>query len=99
MRLRIACDVSNPLLGPNGAAATYGPQKGATPDDVAELDRRLARYADAIEGAAGRRGRGAPGAGAPGGTRVGLLCLRDPVRAPQAPPAGRVGLRARAFHR
>ena len=36
----MACDVDNPLLGPNGAAAVYGPQKGATPDDVARLDGR-----------------------------------------------------------
>lgn len=76
-RLRIACDVSNPLLGPRGAAATYGPQKGASPDDVVELDRRLASYADALEGATGRRERDAPGAGAAGGTGFGLLCLRD----------------------
>jgi len=76
-RLRIACDVSNPLLGPRGAAATYGPQKGASPDDVAELDRRLASYADALERATGRRERDAPGAGAAGGTGFGLLCLRD----------------------
>ena len=76
-RLRIACDVSNPLLGPRGAAATYGPQKGATPDDVAELDRRLGRYADALEAAAGRRERETPGAGAAGGTGFGLLCLAD----------------------
>jgi glycerate kinase len=76
-RLRIACDVSNPLLGPRGAAATYGPQKGATTDDVRELDRRLGRYADALEAAAGRRERFTPGAGAAGGTGFGLLCLRD----------------------
>jgi glycerate kinase len=76
-RLRIACDVSNPLLGPRGAAATYGPQKGATPADVAELDRRLARYADALENAARRSERDEPGAGAAGGTGFGLLCLRD----------------------
>jgi glycerate kinase len=38
----VACDVSNPLLGPTGAAATYGPQKGASPDDVARLDARNA---------------------------------------------------------
>ena len=49
VELRIACDVTNPLLGERGAAATYGPQKGATPGQVAELDRRLARYADALE--------------------------------------------------
>jgi glycerate kinase len=76
-RLEIACDVSNPLLGPSGAAATYGPQKGATPDDVSELDRRLGRYADALELAAGRRERDTPGAGAAGGTGFGLLSMRD----------------------
>ncbi|HEX2755974.1 MAG TPA: glycerate kinase [Candidatus Limnocylindrales bacterium] len=76
-RLRIACDVSNPLLGERGAAATYGPQKGATPDDVAELDRRLGRSADALEEAAGRRERDTAGAGAAGGTGFGLLCLAD----------------------
>jgi glycerate kinase len=75
--LRIACDVSNPLLGPHGAAATYGPQKGATPADVGELDRRLGRYADALEAAAGRNERETPGAGAAGGTGFGLLCLMD----------------------
>jgi glycerate kinase len=76
-RLRIACDVSNPLLGPTGAAATYGPQKGATPDDVAELDRRLERFAAALETATGRRERDTAGAGAAGGTGFGLLSLRD----------------------
>ena len=76
-RLRIACDVSNPLLGPHGAAATYGPQKGASPADVVELDLRLGRYADALEQAAGRHERDTPGAGAAGGTGFGLLCLTD----------------------
>ncbi|MDQ3128508.1 MAG: glycerate kinase [Chloroflexota bacterium] len=76
-RLRIACDVSNPLLGERGAAATYGPQKGATAADVAELDRRLGRYADALESASGRTERETPGAGAAGGTGFGLLCLAD----------------------
>ena len=65
--LRIACDVSNPLLGPDGAAAVYGPQKGATPELVAVLDDRLARFADALEAATGRRERDTPGAGASGG--------------------------------
>ena len=54
VRLRIACDVTNPLLGPDGAAAVYGPQKGATPELVAALDARLARWADALEAATGR---------------------------------------------
>ena len=43
---RIACDVNNPLCGPNGAAAVFGPQKGASPDDVLKLDRGLANLAD-----------------------------------------------------
>ena len=75
--LRIACDVTNPLLGERGAAATYGPQKGATPEQVAELDRRLSRYADNLEAASGRHERDTPGAGAAGGTGFGLLCLKN----------------------
>ncbi len=75
VRLRIACDVTNPLLGPDGAAAVYGPQKGATPELVATLDARLAGFADALEAATGRRERDTPGAGAAGGLGFGLLCL------------------------
>ena len=78
--LRVACDVTNPLLGPSGAAATYGPQKGATSADVAELDRRLGRYADALEAATGRRERETPGAGAAGGVGFGLLVIQDRFR-------------------
>ena len=78
--LRIACDVTNPLLGPRGAAATYGPQKGATPDDVRELDHRLTLLADALEAATGRRERETSGAGAAGGTAFGLLCVRERFR-------------------
>jgi glycerate kinase len=73
--LRIACAVSNPLLGPDGAAAVYGPQKGATPEIVAVLEGRLARLADALEAATGRRERDTAGAGASGGLGFGLLCL------------------------
>ena len=75
--LRIACDVTNPLLGPRGAAAVYGPQKGASPADVAELESALARWADALEVATNRRERDTPGAGAAGGATFGLACLRD----------------------
>ena len=78
--LRIACDVSNPLLGPGGAAAVYGPQKGATPAEVAALDARLARFADALEAASGRHERDTPGAGAAGGVGFGLLCLAGRFR-------------------
>jgi glycerate kinase len=65
--LAIACDVDNPLLGPHGAAAVYGPQKRANPDDVAFLDGVLARLADALAAAGGRELRDLPGAGAAGG--------------------------------
>jgi glycerate kinase len=78
--LRIACDVTNPLLGARGAAATYGPQKGATPADVVALDARLALFADALDGATGRRERDSPGAGAAGGIGFGLLSIRDRFR-------------------
>lgn len=75
LELAVACDVENPLLGPTGAAATYGPQKGAAPDDVAALDAALGRWADRLETATGRRERDAPGAGAAGGVGFALLCL------------------------
>jgi glycerate 2-kinase len=75
--LLVACDVTNPLLGPQGAAATYGPQKGASPFDVETLDARLAAYADLLEAATGRHERDTPGAGAAGGVGFGLLCLTE----------------------
>jgi glycerate kinase len=73
--LRVASDVSNPLLGPSGAAAVYGPQKGATPELVAQLDARLARFADALVAATKRDERETPGAGAAGGVGFALLSL------------------------
>ena len=75
--LAVACDVSNPLLGPSGAAAVYGPQKGASASDVADLDRRLAAFADRMEAVVGTRVREAPGAGAAGGVGFGLLVVKD----------------------
>ena len=78
--LRVACDVSNPLLGPTGAAATYGPQKGATPAHVRELDERLAEYARQLETAARRRARDTPGAGAAGGVGFAFLAIQDRFR-------------------
>jgi len=62
LSFRIACDVKNPLCGPNGASAVFGPQKGATPEMVAELDARLAAFA-AASGDPGLT----PGDGAAGG--------------------------------
>jgi len=72
-----ACDVRNPLLGPEGASAVYGPQKGATAEMVRELDAALARYADVVERFVGRRVRDVPGAGAAGGLGAGLLAFLD----------------------
>ncbi len=66
-RFVLAGDVDNPLLGPKGAAAVYGPQKGATPEQVAELDAALGRLARAVEDATGVDVSELPGAGAAGG--------------------------------
>ena len=71
----VACDVNNPLTGPTGASAVYGPQKGATPAMVTELDNALAHYADVIEGDLGLSVRDIPGAGAAGGLGAGLLAF------------------------
>jgi glycerate kinase len=71
--LLVACDVDNPLCGPRGASAVYGPQKGATPDMVQQLDAALACYADAAKAATGRDIAKLPGAGAAGGLGAGLL--------------------------
>lgn len=70
--IEIACDVENPLLGPSGAAAVYGPQKGAGPDDVAFLEGVLRRMADVAVAATGHDLRALPGAGAAGGLGWGL---------------------------
>jgi glycerate kinase len=69
----VACDVDNPLCGPRGASAVYGPQKGATPDMVAELDAALGVFARAAATATGRDVALLPGAGAAGGLGAGLL--------------------------
>ena len=69
----IASDVTNPLTGPNGAAASYGPQKGADPDTVAQLDAGLVRWGAEIRRATGRDVAEVRGAGAAGGTTAGLL--------------------------
>jgi glycerate kinase len=77
LTLRVACDVDNPLLGLRGAAATYGPQKGAKAADIPTLDRRNETWAAALERASGRRERETPGAGAAGGVGYALLSLSD----------------------
>ncbi|MGQ0668933.1 MAG: glycerate kinase family protein, partial [Actinomycetota bacterium] len=75
VRFDVACDVDNPLTGPHGASAVYGPQKGASPSDVDLLDRALAHYAAVIHRDLGIDVRGTPGAGAAGGLGAGLIAF------------------------
>ncbi|UXY30952.1 glycerate kinase [Streptomyces sp. HUAS TT20] len=76
--LVLASDVDNPLTGPKGASAVYGPQKGASPDDVAALDAALGHFAKVVEAAVGPRAAeyaASAGAGAAGGIGYGALLL------------------------
>ena len=73
--LVVACDVDSPLTGPEGAAAVFGPQKGATPDQVHELDRTLGRWADLVAASTGSDVRDAPGAGAAGGVGFAAMAV------------------------
>ncbi|MBQ1093009.1 glycerate kinase [Streptomyces sp. B93] len=85
VELVLASDVDNPLTGPKGAPAVYGPQKGASPDDVAALDAALGRFVKVLEGTdLGDRAAEyalAPGAGAAGGIGYGALLLGARFRA------------------
>jgi glycerate kinase len=80
----VACDVTNPLCGPEGASAIYGPQKGATPAMVAELDAALAHYAAILQRDLGTDVRDVPGAGAAGGLGAGLLAFLHATLTPGA---------------
>jgi glycerate kinase len=71
----VACDVDNPLVGPNGAPAVYGPQKGATPEMVKKLDKYLDKYADIVKRDLRIDVKDAPGAGAAGGLGAGLMAF------------------------
>jgi glycerate kinase len=84
VKVMVACDVTNPLTGPLGASAVYGPQKGATLDAVRELDAALARFASVIESDLGKRVADVPGAGAAGGTGAGLIAFLDATLTPGA---------------
>jgi len=77
VQVRVACDVTNPLTGPEGASAVYGPQKGADPATVRLLDQALGRLAQVIEHQYGKRVADIPGAGAAGGTGAGLMAFLD----------------------
>ena len=71
----VACDVSNPLTGPEGASAVYGPQKGATPELVGQLDAALKNFAGVVERDIGMSIDGVPGSGAAGGLGGGMMAF------------------------
>lgn len=77
IKLEVACDVDNPLCGIKGASHVFGPQKGATPEMVAQLDANLAHYAQVIRQTNGKEVIGQAGAGAAGGLGAALLGLFD----------------------
>lgn len=78
----VACDVDNPLCGEKGASAVYGPQKGATPELVIELDQALAHFAEKAEIATGKAVANQAGAGAGGGIGAGFLFFTNAVLRP-----------------
>ncbi|MBN1361773.1 MAG: glycerate kinase [Sedimentisphaerales bacterium] len=73
----VLCDVNNPLCGPRGAARTYGPQKGATPEMVETLEANLEHLARVVKEQLGRDIRDLPGAGAAGGLAAGAVAFLD----------------------
>jgi len=75
--IEVACDVDNPLYGKNGAAYIYGPQKGASKDQVKELDQGLKHIAEIIKDDLGKEVNEIPGAGAAGGLGAGLSAFLD----------------------
>ncbi|EPE7488143.1 glycerate kinase [Cronobacter universalis] len=78
----VACDVDNPLCGEKGASAVFGPQKGATPAMVSELDAALRRFGEQLEAATGKTIISAPGAGAAGGMGAALLGMLNAALRP-----------------
>jgi glycerate kinase len=92
VRLDVATDVTNPLLGPDGAAAIFAPQKGARPDQIAGLEEGLARWAAALQEAGAPPLAHQPGGGAAGGLGAALLALGAQLRSGAALVADAVGL-------
>jgi glycerate kinase len=80
--ITVACDVDNPLCGARGASAVFGPQKGANPAMIAELDAALRHYALIAQNATGRAVAESPGAGAAGGLGAGLLLFTSAALKP-----------------
>lgn len=85
VRLAVACDVRNPLLGPDGAAVVFGPQKGADRETVAKLERRLGDWAKLARKSTGRDPSAEPMAGAAGGLAGGLWAFAGAELRPGAP--------------
>ena len=77
IRFTILCDVENPLVGPTGSAAVFGPQKGATPEQVALLDSLLSEYADMLQASTGHDVIRMPMGGAAGGITASFRALLD----------------------
>ncbi|KNE19414.1 glycerate kinase [Virgibacillus pantothenticus] len=77
VEIEVACDVDNPLLGPNGASAVYGPQKGATEEMIVPLDDALRNFHEVISKATNKDVKDIPGSGAAGGLGAGLLAVLD----------------------
>ena len=75
IKVDVACDVTNPLTGPEGASAVYGPQKGATPAMVEELDAALGHFAEVVRRDLRVEVEQLPGAGAAGGAGAGLVAF------------------------
>lgn len=89
----VACDVSNPLVGPKGASAVFGPQKGATPEMVRQLDANLRHYAGVIARDLEQDVAEVPGAGAGGGIAAAMLVfLKGRLRPGSEIVADAVGL-------
>jgi len=75
--VEVACDVDNPLCGDAGASNVFGPQKGATPQMIKQLDINLRHYASIIKAQLGKDILDVPGAGAAGGLGAGLMAFLD----------------------
>jgi len=80
--IRVACDVTNPLCGPNGASAIYGPQKGASAEMVKVLDDNLLHFSKFILEQLGKDIADVPGAGAAGGLGAGMLAFTNATLSP-----------------
>ena len=77
LRVTAACDVNNPLCGPRGAVAVFGPQKGLKPEQIGPHDAAMAHFAAVIKRELGKDVKDVPGAGAAGGLGAGMLAFLD----------------------